>query len=366
MLEPTNFGLRKNPFSTVPDAEVRNWAGLPETKTALADVVRSVRLDDVGTSEFVIMQGDYGAGKSHALRYFTHEINEEGYGHAIYVSEIRGESGLSFASLARRIVAGLDDETVRRLATRIREFIDAEKNVMQQRAVEAKIPAPDDANAVIRNTVFSQSDYNVVERLYHDGRTAEISDNASDYVAAKTLASLFRVMVLPLRDGPPAFGAIYLFLDEVESAWEEKAAKQVAFLAGLRSLLNEINERFAVVLSFTSQTALLEAAMPDALRERMTRSYVQCEQLTTEGAKRFIVDYLKYVRPSTEYVAPQPFYPFSEAAIDTILDRESALVPRRILLRLRRVWERAARSEQVEVGGEIAADVADHILAGVV
>ena len=77
-------------------------------------------------------------------------------------------------------------------------------------------------------------------------------------------------------------------------------------------------------------------------------------------------EYLGYVRPEGNKGVLHAFYPFSEDAIDSIFEREATLVPRKILMRLRRVWERAARQEGLEPGQEITREMADNILAGVV
>ena len=57
------------------------------------------------------------------------------------------------------------------------------------------------------------------------------------------------------------------------------------FFGALRSLINEVAEHFALVLSFTAPTAMLEAAVPAGLTERMTRPYIQCQQLTADGRR---------------------------------------------------------------------------------
>ena len=360
MLNPADFGLKRNPFSIVPNEEgERHWAGLPETKRALADVVNSVRPDDVGASEFVVLHGEYGAGKSHALRHFRYLINKSEEGYAVCMNEVMVGSSLSFHALCKNIFEGLSDSVAMKLSRVIRESVDGEvEKIRLSKDVEV---APD---TVIENQVESR-DHAMVKSLYHGDKFA-LPSAWNDYAAVKVIASASRVMTTGIGESRPLYGAVYLFLDEVESTLEQRAANQVAFFGALRSLINEVAEHFALVLSFTAPTAVLEAAVPAGLKERMTRPYIQCHQLTAEGGKDFVREYLEYVRP-VEGVAPKhPFYPFSEDAIDSIFDREAILVPRRILMRLRRVWERAARGGGLEPGGEIDREMADEILAAVV
>lgn len=363
MLNPADFGLTDNPFGMVPNPAIDGrWAGLPLTKNALADVIASVRPDDVGASEFVVLSGDYGAGKSHALRYFTRFVNdEEKSGYAIYMSEVMVGAGLSFSALCPRILQQLTDKAKQSLVNKIK---DAVNNSVEQMEAESSFQITSDL--AIESKVLQKQDQDHIKSLYNNGQILSL-EGKDDYTSAKMLASLFRVMTSSIGGSPPPFDAVYLFLDEVESTIEQaKAAQQIAFFSALRSLINEVTEHFALILSFTTQTAILEATVPQALQERMTRPYIQCEQLDSNGARRFVQEFLEFVRPQNSFVPPQPFYPFSEAAINTIFEREPTLLPRRILYLLRRVWERAARYENLQPGEEISSEMADEILKGVI
>ena len=68
--------LTSNPFTLVPGRRVTVWAGYKELQQQLLDIVKSCRSDQVGLSEFVVLHGDYGAGKSHALRYLEYWITD--------------------------------------------------------------------------------------------------------------------------------------------------------------------------------------------------------------------------------------------------------------------------------------------------
>lgn len=345
MLNPSDFGLQKNPFPFVPSAEVTIWAGLPKTREALEDVVVTVQPDDVGTSEFVVIHGDWGAGKSHAMRYFTHSINKLGKNKAIYLSEIGGGKGLSFSVLCERIRDQLnEDETRNRIIGTVKRSVEK----LSEKTIEEKIPHPD---------------RKIVRSISREGKIPELGKD--DYSATKDLGVLFRVITSSIDGDEPAFGAIYLFLDEVEFVANEKAPLQIAFFNSLRSLLNEVTEHFALVLSFTLPTAVVEAVVPPYLQDRMTRQYIECQEFDTEEAKKFVQEYLSLVRPDN-FSHSQPFYPFSEAAINTIFEREPTLVPRKILMHLRRVWLRVARAGDLQPGYEISKEMADEILTGII
>ena len=354
----SDFRLKDNSFRSLPDADISHWAGMPETKRLLSDVISSVRPDDVGASEFVILHGVYGAGKSHALRYFTHEINENNDGRAVYLSEIMTSGGLSFSSLCPRIRSILEESLSARFLEHIRKSVD--DCVAEMKNVTKFSITPE---AAIKSYVPLPEDQQMVQSLYDNRQIPKFESN-DDYETISRLASLLRVITLPIGDNPPAYGSVYLFLDEVETAFEEKATKQIPFFQALRSLINAIPEHFALVLSFSVPTAVLEAAVPEHLQQRITRPYIQCEQLQIDGAKKFVSEYLGFMRED-DFTPPQPFYPFSEGAINAILDRETILVPRKILGYLRRVFQRSIRSDRLDPQGEISEEIANEILNGI-
>ncbi len=104
----SDYGFVSDPFPLVPGAKVTNWAGMSEIKQLLLDVVESVLTTDVGLSEFLILHGNYGSGKSHALRYFATLINEVDKDHykskTIYIKTIRLEQKITFLRLFGEVI----------------------------------------------------------------------------------------------------------------------------------------------------------------------------------------------------------------------------------------------------------------------
>lgn len=349
MLESEKFGLSRSPFALVPDQDVLFWAGLPETKSALHDVVSSVRDDDIGSSEFVILNGDLGAGKSHAMRYFARDVRENG-SLAVYLDDIVAAKKPSFGALTNKILESLESSGAQELITSVRQ------------AINSQPPFERDRAEVIHELV-PKSDLEAVFTLLN-GDTPR-PGGSDDYNVVRWLAQIFRIATMRIGNGSPAFHGTYLFLDEVESISEYTAAVQIAFFGSLRSLINALPNNFALVLSFSLPTGVLEAVVPQPLWERLTRRPIQVEQLTTSQAEEFVREYLEHVRPAGGPPVPQPFYPFSEDAMEAILEEETALVPRRILRHLGRVWERVARLELVAEGEEIRRETAETILEAV-
>ena len=109
---------------------------------------------------------------------------------------------------------------------------------------------------------------------------------------------------------------------------------------------------------------LLEAVMPMAIAERTSRQNIELQALEVDEAKDFVKSQMANFRLE-DFVPPQPFYPFSEDAIDYILEQIVILVPRKMFRALRMVLERAIRREGLQAGDEINAEMAEDIILSV-
>lgn len=111
----------------------------------------------------------------------------------------------------------------------------------------------------------------------------------------------------------------------------------------------------------TADAALIEAVLPASILQRLSRKYIELSDLTPALAKEFLAQHLSELR-TEGFQAPQPYYPFAEAAIDLIIDRIVGLTPRSMFRSLRAVLERAIRKHGLEPGQEIDAGLAQEIL----
>ena len=137
MVNTTDFGLKQNPFRTlVTDASTKLWAGMPETKQMFEDIIVSVQPDDIGEREFVVIHGPWGAGKTHALRYFAREIEENGFGYAFVATKVRLSVKPTFWALFRSIV----HENSRILPGLVKKIITAVKEEKRLARESGKYP----------------------------------------------------------------------------------------------------------------------------------------------------------------------------------------------------------------------------------
>ena len=346
------FGLRLNPFHhLVREQDAKIWAGMPDTKKRIKDVVQSVLPDDIGSSEFVLLVGDIGGGKTHALRYFSNKIrNNNRNGYPFYASKtVRGDRNI-FAQVFRSLMDECGNEFFSQLGGEIQrssEKAAADKGQHGQ-------------GDTLAQSAFDPFEGKLVAALRSGTAEAFIKEKAKDDAAAATwMAALIKIMTTSIEGQPAPYPAVYFFLDEVEEILDLKPAVYDPFFRSCRELVNRIDGQFAMVFALSTDTAVIEATIHPALLDRMTRPYILIEDLDIDGAKQFVRDFLASYRIS-DFNPPHPFYPFTEEAVDFILEREKALLPRKIIMTMGRVFKRG--SAKLEEGEEFSKEITEEVL----
>jgi len=370
MLDIADFGLKPKPFGLLPtNTSVQQWAGMPDIKRKMGDIVISVRPDDIGAQEFAFLYGTLGGGKTHALRYFQHQINDIAASYAFYVGKVRRATKLSFFDVYRSIVSE-NSEMVTSFAKKVVDAVNAEIQAAYDRLpVETKEYTQVTDEEFQRNVikkVVAPNEVALATELKNKGQSAKVAEflmqhPKDDYSAACALASLVGLMTYPIGDQPAPYKAAYLFFDEMEDVLETKYAEHLAFFSTLRELVNRTaGYHCAIVCAFTNEAAVLETQVPSFLMDRLTRPMLEMRDMRIEEAKEFVKEYLDSARTDT-VPSSAPFYPFAEGTIDFFLEREQ-LFPRRIIRAMGQVFERAARRGKISPGEEITPEIAEEIL----
>ena len=378
MLE--KFALNQDPFPIVPNGPVHNWAGHEDLREDLVDLVKSVRARDVGVTEFVVIHGEFGAGKSHALRYLRTLIEEDVTSFkslAIYVDRPRVATKLSFLELHRFIIQEIGRERIQEYCTQISDIFDS---IAAGRAEAAGMPNARDTSSFVEAALEQvPSDNRRMIRLLIRGATSiepvynflvgsarcdgdEYDGKIdSDYLASRVLGQLFRVLTDSYENEQSVFESVYLFIDETEVLIEAKASESELIFSGFRELINELPYRFCMVLSYSAPTALIEAVMPNHLMKRMTRPYIEVPILNDEQAVEFLEAQIAHFRIDGADV-PNPYYPFEEDSIVAIVEHVTESTPRNLFIQCKRVLERSIRRKGLEPPEVITRDMVDEIL----
>lgn len=361
------YGFREVPFPVTPEHTTTHWAGREELLEELLDLIDSPRESDIGLSEFVVLHGSYGAGKSHALRYLRNYIDQrpENYrSRAIYVQSIRIEDKISFLALYREIIRLLGDEYIFNMASQVNAHIER-----IERAHENAFDL--EREGKLRDVVLKEFERELQPMLRQLCEIAQGDENRlraletgirSDFEAAKSLGAFFGCLkVCKTEDNLPLSEANYVFLDEVEATTEVKVSESQAFFNAMLQLVNQLPYNFCLLCSFSGDTALLEAVVNEALLQRMTRDYIELPELEPEEAKHFLAKQFETYR-TEGFKNENPYHPFTERSIEYVLDRTLPTTPRNIFRALRKVLERSVKRDNLVPGEEIQREDAERIL----
>ena len=381
-MNPQQFDLCQDPFPIVPDGPVHNWAGRADLREDLIDLVKGVRARDIGVTEFAILHGEYGAGKSHALRFLKTLIDEDQEHFsslAIYLERPRVASKLNFVELHKYLIRTLGRDRVKEFCEKVKLTIDKTVDELAEVAHQGTNPNKSSFVEPAIKTVPVQ-DRSMVRLLMRGGtQSSEVFEFLaglqkcdgeeyegkidSDFLAAKVLSDLFRVLTSELRPGERVYESVYLFLDEGEVLIDAKSVESELVFSGLRELINGLPYRFGLIISFSAATALIEAIMSQHLLKRLTLPYIEVPMLQQAEAKGFLKSQIDHFRvEGSSY--KNSFYPFDEEAIDFIVEHGSTLTPRNLFIDCKRVFERAIRRHGLDSGDTITKDIAEKILLG--
>lgn len=387
-IDLTLYGLKADPFTLQPTAVVTNWAGRVKAKRLLTDIVTTPLTTDIGTSEFTVIHGEYGSGKSHALRYFQAMINNVESSAfrsaAIYVPTLKMGTKTTFLRLYQEIIQLGNMNQWVSLAQKVYEQFDAAKGrVRQELTGEEEVDAEAISDEYLEKRVLQSIDSSDIPMLKLLLNLAQGSEEAkaylqgsgkapadiglsspvnNDFVAAKTLGGLFRVLTLSIKGQQPACLAAYLFLDEVEVILDDRQADVIQFFQGIRNLINELPYHFCLLMSFSGETALIEAVIPQSILQRMTRPYyLELAPLTPDDARLFIKELLVQHRPEGFDIG-NPYHPFTEESIELALEIIPQITPRHLFRTLNLILIRAIRREGLEAGDEITAETTESVL----
>ncbi len=376
MSDVAQYGFRDRPYPLASGSMTQHWAGNEALRQRLLDVVNSPRRNDIGISEFVVLNGSYGAGKSHALRYlrdYMVERPDQYNARPVYVENIRVDDHIGFLPLYHEIVRLLGDDYIFEMSQKASRHVD---NLATAEQLKPQYATVDATNEQLLDAVLEGFDRDLCDMLTllrsiaaetKDGASARLKNGVgSDFRAAKSLGAFFRCLAACKDDeGKPLTDAGYLFLDQVEAAAEVKIPESRAFFNAILQLIEQLPENFCLIFSFTGDTALMEAIINESLWQRMTRAPIELPELDHEGAKEFLTRQFAACR-TEGFSSPNAFHPFTEDAIDLLIDRAlSPKTPGSVFRSLRKVLERSIKRDGLAPGEEIQKEDAERILGGV-
>jgi len=371
--------LRKNPFTLVAEVNTDVWADYENVLQALLDVITSCRTDQVGLSEFVVLHGEIGTGKSHALRYLQHYITNRNAAEfrspCIYLESTKLAKKTDFIAIYRRVMESLRNhifETANKLDSAFEDKAKSSGLTKSQDVTRKKIElwkssaeelAPQFPSLIhlLHGMVNDQHAFSILcgnkaDDLEDYLLTGPID---SEYDASRCLSAYVNLTTNPNRTiiaekNFEANKAFYLFIDEVELLQDFKPVDVLSINQGIRDLINGCPQAFCLIFGVSGDPRILFAIFDKFVVRRFSRDPIEIQALDEQGSVKFLKEVLKKYR--TDPADPDE-YPFREPALLRIAEKTPDKTAASLFRSARRVLERSILTNRLQPGGWI--EVAD-------
>jgi hypothetical protein len=368
--------LRKNPFTLVAETNTDVWADYENVRQALLDVVTSCRTDQVGLSEFVVLHGEIGTGKSHALRYLQNYITvkhaQQFVSPCVYLESTKLAKKTDFLAIYRRVMEALRNhifDTASKLDSAFEERaktsgltrsqdIQNEKHKLWKNSAEELAPQFPSLVHLLHGLVAGDSHpFSILCGNSSDGveeyqLTGPID---SEYDASKCLSAYINLITSPNRailseTAFQASKAVYLFIDEVELLQDFKPGDVLSINQGIRDLINGCPQAFCLIFGVSGDPRILFAIFDKFVVRRFSRDPIEIQALDEAESVRFLKEVLKNYRANN---TDPDEYPFRESALLRIAEKTPEKTAASLFRTSRRVLEKAVLSGNLQPGGWI-------------
>ena len=361
--------LNDNPFRSTPsfaaDPRARIWVGYEKQRRQLDRYLKRSLADQVGSTNFLMFYGAYGTGKSHALFWAQNRIlhHERDVFDSVcyFIPTLRKDKGkLTFAG------AYLDD-----IVAKSNLFNDAQ--AFQNFLIEC-ISAYKNASGfepstspdqIIEKLIVAPELNNIAKKLYMGRDHRELQEiltpkGLTDYQAMTIFVRLVNLFVHEMRISETDIrrfkkGA-YLFIDELDDLQRAsvKEAREVNDI--LRHIYDNCPNCFCMVIALSAEISQLSALFFDYILSRIHRQ-IELVVLDKKDAVHFVHEILNSNRVNQEDEGG--YFPFEEAAIETIASQLTEITPRKIVMTMQQVIEEVRLAGHDPTQGLVSVDFLD-------
>lgn len=337
--------LKGNPFRQNPlldsDPRAGIWVGYEPEQRDFLRSLNQCRSDFIGNSSLLLLYGELGAGKTHALMWARHQIlvaRKAQFNAVVYhIGSLRHDDKLSFAKTFERDI--LNKSSIVNDVMGFRQHLDLlcveyrkihGAQVEKDQIIDQIIPTRE--LATLAKEIVHAETPDAVRAVLAPGKVGEFN-------AVGKFAALVNLFVLDIQVGEIESSwkkAAYLLIDELNILVESTAKEQRLVNEIVRNLYDSCPTRFGLVLASTASVASITMLFDEWVISRVSKQ-ILLRTLPQQDAKDFVAGILKHER--MEESEPEPFRPFTESAIDSVVSQMSAITPRRIMKTMERVLE---------------------------
>lgn len=343
--------LVENPFRSNPyygaDPRMNIWVGYEKQQTQLMKYLTRSRSDQVGNTNFIMLFGDYGIGKSHALLWARHQIVHEqstDFDSLCYlIPTLKKDKGkMSFAgafvedivercNMKRHVLEYRNFLHI--CVSKHRELTGAGTNVRDEDLLD-QLGLPDELSTLAKEIYKYDQEDQFSDLLTPKGLT--------DYQAVAIFARFVNLFVFDfkLNSETKRFKkAIYLMIDELDELLNVSAKEARDINDVLRHIYDWCSNSFGLVIALTAESAAFSAIFEQYILGRIQRQ-IYMEELGKDEAMDFVLKILESARVGAAS-AKTGYFPFEESSVEAIVSQLRQITPRKIVNTMQEVLEEA-------------------------
>jgi len=343
-LDWAKAGLKRNPFSVVPDRESEDliWAGFQQNKEKFDGIIkRSLNSQE---SKVILNISRYGGGKTHASFFYAKVDNlpidnEPEPLQVIVVAPKRGDQApLEFYL---KIIEGL---SITYISSAVKQ-LKIDRDVAGLRDLQNWTKS-EDLGRILWLLADDNEDisFGAEQLLLQGSATSSLKNKLRLRRGMAGMSDISQMLSAIIKllsqysdiEKLPALRRIFIWIDELESLIFYTSNQYRPFTQTLRELIDNTPNYLSMVMNFSfaepTDVQNLEIVIGEALVDRVTDTFI-FEEANLEDAKQYVKDLFAKYR--LENYNNGEYFPFTESVLVAILTKapiasERPLLPRTI------------------------------------
>ena len=360
--------LTGNPFRSTAnyaaDPRARIWVGYEKQQRQLSKYLKRSLADQIGNVNFLMLYGDFGTGKSHALVWaqnlILHENDTEFDSVCYFIPTLRKDKGkLTFAG------AFVDDILTK---SHLLSDLQAFRNFLGQCMSECRTASQcghEVSDAIIIETLIPAVELSNFAKQIHGSqlqgfRSLLTPSAGADYEAMTTFTRLVNLFVHEMQisttDKRRFKKAAYLFIDELDDL-ERASVKEARDVNDiLRHIYDNCPNCFCMVIALTAEISQFTILFFDYVLTRIHRQ-IEMSTLDKDDTVDFVLKILNSNRLDDQ--GERGYFPFERGAIEGIASHLTEITPRKIVNTMQQVIEEARLAGHDPAAGPVSLDFLD-------
>lgn len=308
-MEKKNLG--RNPFIITPG---EHWADREDLWKRIADYIELAR--HTRSNEIIVLIGDYGCGTTHTLKYLKKYLTEKG----AVASYLSIPVDATLLDIYTEFVKDIDDEKKSMIVSKLMDDFGVREDPEKRLGIEETesfFRRLVTRGGVTRPLTLGERDFR---------RRAGIPDTLPSY------KELWLYIISNLST--PAY-PVFILIDEFDVASMGMITPNL--LNGLRRIYDDSLYGLCLVFGLKGEPKDVRKILGDSLHSRVSLQPIPLYLIS----KREAIEFLKAILGRNKTKATSPIFPFTEGALQTLVDLSCPTTPRRLLRISSLVFEEA-------------------------